>query len=68
MNWQQGISLLIVATTAALFLRAKLHRPKFSFARDTHCGCSGSRQARPQHSVIYRKRKGGPSEIIVKME
>ena len=68
MNWQQGISLLIVATTAALFLRTKLQRRKFSFARDTHCGCSGPGQARPQHSVIYRKRKGGPSEIIVKME
>ena len=68
MNWQQLISLLIVATTAALFLRARLQRPKFSFARATHCGCHSHRPARPPHSVILRKRKGGPSEIIVKIQ
>jgi hypothetical protein len=65
MNWQQIVSLLIVATTAALFLRARLQRPKFSFARATHCGCGSQRSARPQPSVILRKRKGGPAQIIV---
>jgi hypothetical protein len=68
MNWQQFISLLIVATTAALFLRARLQRPKFSFARATHCGCGGQTPAQPPPSVILRKRKGGPAEIIVKMQ
>ena len=68
MNWQQLVSLLIVAAAAFLLLRPKFQRRKFSFARDTHCGCSGSGHARPQHSIIYRARKGERPEIIVRMK
>jgi len=68
MNWQQSVSLLIVAVTACMLFRNKFRRRKFSFARDTHCGCSSSGQARPQHSVVYRARKGERPEIIVKFK
>jgi len=67
-NWQQIISLSIVAAAAVMLWRSKFSRRKFSFERDTHCGCSASVHARPQHSVIYRARKGCRPEIIVKMK
>jgi hypothetical protein len=69
MNWQQFVSLSIVATTAALLLWTKFRRRKFSFARDTHCGCAtASVHSPPQYSVVYHARKGGRPEIIVKMK
>jgi len=68
MNWQQLVSLLIVATAAFLLLRPKFQRRKFSFARDTHCGCAGPGQPRPQHSILFHARKGQRPEIIVKMK
>ena len=67
MNWQQVVSLMIVAAAAFLLFRKKFHRRRFSFERDTHCGCAGKGQARPQHSVVYRARKGERPQIIVKM-
>jgi hypothetical protein len=69
MNWQQFVSLWIVATTAVWLLWSRFRRRKFSFERDTHCGCAaaGARSA-PQYSVVYRARKGGRPEIIVKMK
>jgi len=68
MNWQQLVSLSIVGATVFLLLWTKFRRRKFSFARDTHCGCAGGSHDRPQHSVVYRARKGGRQEIIVKMK
>jgi len=67
-NWQQLISLAIVAITVGLLVWSKFRRRKFSFERDTHCGCSASSHSRPQHSVVYRARKGERPEIIVKMK
>lgn len=62
------VSLSMVAVAAFLLLRPKFQRRKFSFARDTHCGCAGGGQDRPQYSVVYRARKGQRPEIIVKMK
>jgi hypothetical protein len=68
-NWQQFVSLLIVAVTAALLLWTKFRRRKFSFERDTHCGCAAANvHSPPRHSVIYRARKGERPEIVVKMK
>lgn len=67
MDWQQPVALSIVAMTAALFLRPKFRPRKFSFARDTHCGCSPATQSAPKSSIIFRARKGGQREVIVKM-
>jgi len=63
-DWQQITSLLIVAVTAGIFLRARFRRRKFRFERDTHCGCAG--QSRPQSSIVFRARKGERPQIIVK--
>ena len=68
MNWQQLVSLLIVAGAAFLLFRTKFRRRKFSFARDTHCGCAGGAHDRPQYTVVYRARKGERPEIIVKLK
>jgi hypothetical protein len=68
MNWQQFVSLSIVAATAALLLRTRFRRRKFSFERDTHCGCAAARVHSAPPSVVYRARKGGRPEIIVKMK
>jgi hypothetical protein len=65
MDWQQLASLAIVFTAAALLLRSKFQRPKLRLARNTPCGCAGS-QSVPQHSVIYRARKGERPQIIVR--
>jgi hypothetical protein len=67
MDWQKLTALGIVAATAALFLRNRFRPRKFSFARDTHCGCAG-RAAAPNHSVVFHARKGQRPEIVVKMK
>ena len=42
MNWQQVVSLAIVALAAGLLLWGRVRPRKFSFQRDTHCGCSAA--------------------------
>lgn len=66
MDWQEGVALSIVAVTAGVFLWRRVRRRKFSFQRDTHCGCSSNSDTLPP-SVTYRARKGARPEVIVKM-
>jgi hypothetical protein len=66
MEWQQWVSLGIVAITAGLLARGRFHRRKFSFQRDTHCGCSANNASIGQSSVVFRARKGERPEILVK--
>ena len=69
MNWQQLVSLTIVGVAAVLLLSSRFRRRKFSFERDTHCGCGGSgREAGSQPSVIYRARKGERPQIVIRMQ
>lgn len=67
-DWQQTISLLIVATAAGALLWSRFRRRKFSFERDTHCGCSTPDSADVQQSIVFRVRKGERPEIHVKMK
>ena len=67
MNWQQAVSLVIVAAAAALMVRSRFRRPKFSFQRDTHCGCSVGRGEAGHGSIVYRARRGQRPEVRVKM-
>jgi hypothetical protein len=67
MDWQQAISLGIVAATAAGFGIARWRRRKFSFQRATHCGCAGAGAGAVKSSIIYHARKGGRPRVIVKM-
>ncbi|HZM03276.1 MAG TPA: hypothetical protein VFC44_09645 [Candidatus Saccharimonadales bacterium] len=64
MDWQKIVSLSIVAATAGLFARAKLRRRKFSFARDTHCGCASPSGSKA--SIVFHARKGQRPQIRVK--
>jgi hypothetical protein len=67
MDWQQLVSLAIVGATVAVLVWSRFRRKKFSFERDTHCGCASGREA-PGYSVVFRARKGGRPEIFVKMK
>jgi hypothetical protein len=67
MNWQQAISLAVVAMVAGLFLRGCLRRRKFSFARDTHCGCTAPEPTARKGSIIFHARKGERRAVTVKM-
>jgi len=67
MDWQQLVSLAIVGTAAVLLFRGRWRRRKFSFERDTHCGCGSGSQA-PRMSVVFHARKGAQPQVIVKMK
>jgi hypothetical protein len=64
MDWQKIASLGIVAATAGLFLRAKLRKRKFSFERDTHCGCASP--VGTKNSIVFHARKGQRGQILLK--
>jgi hypothetical protein len=68
MNWQQAVSLAIVASVAGLFLWGRFRRCKFSFERDTHCGCSAGGQSEMKSSIVFHARKGERPEVVVKMK
>ena len=67
MNWQQAVSLAIVASVVGLFLRGQFRRRKFSCERATHCGCSASGQSGTKNSIVFHARKGERPEVVVKM-
>jgi hypothetical protein len=66
MDWQQVVSLTIVSAAAVLLLRARFRPRKFSFQRDTHCGSCSHGVSAPQHSIIFRARKGERPQILIK--
>jgi hypothetical protein len=68
MDWQETTALLIVAATAALFGMARLRRRRFSFERDTHCGCVSPSRSGSAGSILYKARKGCVPQVIVKMK
>ena len=67
MDWQQMVSLAIVAAAGLALAAARLRRRKFSFARDTHCGCTASPGSASQSLIVFRARKGGRPEVRVRM-
>jgi hypothetical protein len=69
MDWQKIAALAVVAGTVGVFLtRAWPHRRKFSFERQTHCGCGSAALAAAGHSVVFHARKGERARVIVKMK
>ena len=66
MDWQQITALVIVAATAGLFVASRLRRRKFSFERDTHCGCSSPAQDGAKQSIIFHARRGERPVVIEK--
>jgi hypothetical protein len=67
MDWQQLVSLVIVASAGVLLARSSFRQRKFSFERDAHCGCAAVHESSPQSSIIFHARKGARPEIVVKM-
>jgi uncharacterized membrane protein len=67
MDWQQLVSLAIVAGAALVLLGTKFRRRQFSFERDTHCGCSAGISPGYRGSIVFRARKGKRPEVQVKM-
>jgi hypothetical protein len=66
-NWQTAVALIIVAIAAAGLLWPLVRRRrKFSFERDTHCGCSTPSDSASSSSIIFHARKGERPRIIVK--
>jgi hypothetical protein len=68
MDWQQLVALTIVAVAATLLVGSRFRRRKFSFERDTHCGCASGRHETPQHSIIFHARKGERPQVLIKMK
>jgi len=68
MDWQEATALLIVAATAGVFAWARLRPRRFSFERDTHCGCASQPQSGSAGSILYRARKGERPQVILKMK
>ena len=66
MDWQQLVSLTIVGVAAILLLWSRFRPRKFSFVRDTHCGCSTAGGNAPQHSIIFRARKGERPQVLIR--
>jgi len=67
MDWQQLVSLVMVAGAAVLLLGSRFRRRKFSFERGTHCGCAAVPASSPQNSIVFRARRGERPRILVKM-
>jgi ABC-type nickel/cobalt efflux system permease component RcnA len=67
MEWQQLVSLMIVASAAGLLVWSKVRRQKFSLERQAHCGCAAVSQSSPQSSIVFRARKGQRPEVRVRM-
>jgi hypothetical protein len=68
MDWQQLVSLGIVAAAGILLARSKLRRRRFSFEEDTHCGCAGAGREASAGRIIFRARKGQRPEVIVRLK
>ena len=67
MDWQQLVSLFIVAAAGALMLWGRFRRRQFSFQRDTHCGCAATGVSAPPGSIVFRARRGNRPEVLWKM-
>ena len=67
-NWQQVISLMIVAAAAVALVWRQLRPRKFRFDRDTHCGCATNEPRAVQSSIVFHARKGERPQVLVKMK
>ena len=68
MDWQQTVSLFIVACAVAALVWGRFRPRKFSLQRDTHCGCAGAHDAPTQSSLVFHARKGERARVLVKMK
>ncbi len=67
MDWQQLVSLTIVAAAAGLLLWRKLRRPPGGFLHDLPCGCTAASSEPARSSIVFHARKGERPRVVVKM-
>ena len=67
MDWQQVVSLVVVAAAAVLLLRPRLRRNRLKLGGRSPCGCEMSAVAGQQNSIVFRARKGQRPEVHVRM-
>ena len=67
MDWQQSVSLCIVAAAAVGLVGSKLRRRRLRFDQAGHCGCSTVVGSSSSSSIVFRARKGKRPEVLVKM-
>lgn len=65
MNWQQPAALGLVALTAGIFLWRRFRPHRFSFHKDTACGCV-SPSGPPPPGLIVRGRRGERPRVVLK--
>jgi len=68
MDWQQIVSLMIVAIAASALAWAKFRPRKLNLQSGTHCGCVSSGSSAGQSSIVFHARKGGRPQIRMKMK
>ena len=67
MDWQQIVSLLVVAATAGVFIWARWRRPQQPWKARGACGCNRNALPRPKESIRFHARKGETARVIVKL-
>jgi len=68
MDWQQAISLTLVAGAATALLWGRFRRRTLRLGRDTHCVCAGRPGSASPNSIIFHARKGERPLVLVKMK
>jgi hypothetical protein len=69
MDWQKIAALAVVTGTAGVFLtRLWPRRRKFSFERNTHCGCGMACCAGAGNSAVFHERNGERARVIARMK
>jgi len=67
-DWQQPVSIVIVAVAAGALIWRRFRRRKFSSQRDTHCGCSAAGSQRDAPTILFKVRKGERPEMLVRVK
>ncbi len=67
MDWQQAVSLCIVAATAVLVVGGRFRKRTIGSRRGNPCGCAAAGSGGRGESMVFRARKGARLEIVVKL-
>jgi hypothetical protein len=65
MDWQQAVTLGIVALTAGVFVWSRLRPRNLNQRCGAGCGCSGAASSRSVPAITFRARKGERPQIIM---
>jgi hypothetical protein len=68
MGLQETSALAIVFLTASAFAWSRWRPRKWSFQRETHCGCASRGQSASRQSIVFHARKGERPQVVVKMK